>query len=144
MLASVCERCQIGYAKKTRWYCVDGGRKRGSGVRNRVREAGGQQEGEGGGVWTQSHEGDVSTCHVVVITCAAVAARLVVITLIGRGGARGRSGRGERRSWKTKSEGSQQSALIGFLSQTVLVRRLDVDESDLMHVWLGSKESTAK
>ncbi len=43
-----------------------------------------QKEGAGGaeGVCLQSHEGDVSTCHVVVITCAAVAARLVVVTLV--------------------------------------------------------------
>lgn len=40
--------------------------------------------GEGRGVCLQSHEGDVSTCHVVVITCAAVAARLVVVTLVRR------------------------------------------------------------
>ena len=39
------------------------------------------QEG-GAGVWLQSHEGDVSTCHIVVITCAAVAARLVVVTVV--------------------------------------------------------------
>lgn len=50
--------------------------------------------------WSQSHEGDVSTCHVVVITCATVAARLVVITLVRRGGARDCGGWRECRSWR--------------------------------------------
>lgn len=56
---------------------------------------GGREGGEEGrgGVWLQSHEGDVSTCHIVVITCATVAARLVVVTLIGRGCGRDHRGR---------------------------------------------------
>lgn len=47
--------------------------------------------------FAQSHEGDVSTCHVVVITCATVAARLVVVTLVCRRGARDGGGRRRRR-----------------------------------------------
>lgn len=53
----------------------------------------------------QSHEGDVSTCHVVVITCAAVAARLVIVTLVRRSSARDEGGRGECRSCKGRGEG---------------------------------------
>lgn len=58
--------------------------------------------------WSQSHEGDVSTCHVVVITCATVAARLVVITLVRRGGARDCGGWRECRSWTGDGEGRER------------------------------------
>lgn len=58
--------------------------------------------------WSQSHEGDVSTCHVVVITCATVAARLVVITLVRRGGARDCGGWRECWSWRGDGEGRER------------------------------------
>lgn len=58
-----------------------------SSSRGKEQERRRREEGEGLGVWLQSHEGDVSTCHIVVITCAAVAARLVVVAVVGRGGA---------------------------------------------------------
>lgn len=52
----------------------------------------------------QSHEGDVSTCHIVVITCATVAACLVVITLVRRSSVRYYCGRRECRSCKDEEE----------------------------------------
>lgn len=48
-----------------------------------------------GGGGLQSHEGDVSTCHIVVITCAAVAARLIIVTIIRGSSARDYCGRRE-------------------------------------------------
>lgn len=57
-------------------------------------------EGRAGGRerW-QSRGGDVSTCHVVVITCAGVAARLLVVALVRRrSGERGRGGGRDSRS----------------------------------------------
>lgn len=56
------------------------------------------------GVCLQSHEGDVSTCHIVVITCAAVAARLVVIAVVRRSGARNLCGGRECRSCKREED----------------------------------------
>lgn len=56
------------------------------------------EEKQGAGACAQSHEGDVSTCHVVVITCATVAARLVVVTLVCWSCARDCGGRRQRGS----------------------------------------------
>lgn len=63
--------------------------------------------------WSQSHEGDVSTCHIVVITCATVAARLVVVTLVRRGGARDCGGWRECRSWRGDGEGRERGNNTG-------------------------------
>jgi len=73
-------------AKLVKWSRLSASRSRQKGKRCAV------------GVRLQSHEGDVSTCHVVVITCAAVAARLVVVTLVRRSGARDVRGRRDCRS----------------------------------------------
>lgn len=73
--------------------------------------------GEGEGC-SQSHEGDVSTCHVVVITCAAVAARLVVVALVRRSGDRDGGGGRERGSCEGR-DGKRQLRLdfIGHTEQ---------------------------
>lgn len=74
--------------------------------RVRVKAEGRARGGEG--VCLQSHEGDVSTCHIVVITCAAVAARLVVIAVVRRSRARNLGGRRQCRSYKREEDEREQ------------------------------------